>query len=553
MRKNCDFINELSPEHKLLLYCTRTCEDSLISKIVDNGIDWIYLDKLAFEYNLKQAIHWKFNLIHQKNVHPTFLQSQKDHFTKTVKGNLLLTYELLKILKILKSHEIIGIPYNGPVLAYNAYENLGLKGLSELNIFIDKNDVLKAKYLLSSLDYHLKIPLKTKNESSYIKSQREFKFINKKNKIRLNVHWIFPDVSFSFKNPTSLFNEANIQNVEINAQKIPTFSIEDSFIFLCLNFIGNPNKSLSSLSDLAGLIINNEDFNWQQIHEKATKFNIKRIVNVNYFLINCLLGVEIPPEIQNEIKSDKRAIEASNEIIKNIFSDFELKNSPIDEFINMRLKIREDIFDGIKDIFRFLFISDLEDKKLFSMPSLLLPFYSFFRPLYLIQKYGIGPFKPDIHTDFAPSPLPVVKKMLKLAEVGSEDVIYDLGCGDGRIIIMAAKEYGARGVGVDIDPEKIAESKVNANKEGVNKLTTFIRQDMAKVDLSDATVVTMFLLSSDIIKLKPKLSKLHPKTRIVSNPFCFGSWTPSKTNMVSHNGILYPLYLWNSADLDIIN
>jgi len=146
---------------------------------------------------------------------------------------------------------------------------------------------------------------------------------------------------------------------------------------------------------------------------------------------------------------------------------------------------------------------------------------------------------PDVQ--YVPTPQDVVEEMLKLADMKKEDVVYDLGCGDGRIVITAAKRYGARGVGIDIDPERIKESRANAWKEGVEKLVKFREEDLFEADIKEATVVTLYLLNSLNQKLKPKLHKdLKPGTRVVSHNFDMGEWKPEKTVQLLGSTI----YLW---------
>jgi ribosomal protein L11 methylase PrmA len=132
--------------------------------------------------------------------------------------------------------------------------------------------------------------------------------------------------------------------------------------------------------------------------------------------------------------------------------------------------------------------------------------------------------------------------------VTKNDVVYDLGCGDGRIPITAAKKYGARGVGVDIDPERIAESNANAKIAGVEKLVSFRLQDAMAVDLSPATVVTLYLLSSSNMRLRPLLTKqLRPGSRIVSHAFSMGDWQPEKVDSFEDDtGMTRTLYLWRT-------
>jgi SAM-dependent methyltransferase len=149
---------------------------------------------------------------------------------------------------------------------------------------------------------------------------------------------------------------------------------------------------------------------------------------------------------------------------------------------------------------------------------------------------------------YVPTPQEVVDRMLKLAGVSKGDVVYDLGCGDGRIPITAAKRFGATGVGVDIDPQRIAEANANAKKEGVAGQVTFLLQDALTVDVSKATVVTLYLLSASNLKLRPILTKqLKPGARIVSHSFSMGDWkADSVDTFVDSAGNTRTLYLWKT-------
>lgn len=156
--------------------------------------------------------------------------------------------------------------------------------------------------------------------------------------------------------------------------------------------------------------------------------------------------------------------------------------------------------------------------------------------------------KPDATelAPYVPSSPEVVDRMLALAKVGPNDVVYDLGCGDGRIVIAAAKKYGARGVGVDIDPQRISEAIANARKAGVEKLVTFKLQDALKTDVSEASVVTLYLLTFGNLQLRPILQQqLKPGSRIVTHNYGMGNWEPDEIDTFKDaNGGRKTLYLW---------
>jgi SAM-dependent methyltransferase len=147
--------------------------------------------------------------------------------------------------------------------------------------------------------------------------------------------------------------------------------------------------------------------------------------------------------------------------------------------------------------------------------------------------------EPDVV--FLPTPDVVAEQMLKLADVHKGDVLYDLGSGDGRIVILAAQKFGARAIGIDINPQRIKESLQNAEKAGMAGKVTFRNEDLFEADFKDATVVSLYLLPALNLKLRPKLwRELKPGTRIVSHNFDMGDWEPEKKVKLEDHTI----YLW---------
>jgi hypothetical protein len=147
---------------------------------------------------------------------------------------------------------------------------------------------------------------------------------------------------------------------------------------------------------------------------------------------------------------------------------------------------------------------------------------------------------PDVRT-----PPSTVRAMLELAGVTSRDVVYDLGSGDGRIVITAASEFGARGVGVEIDPALVAESRAAARRLGLSQRVRFVEQDLFQTDLREATVITLYLSVEVNRRLRPKLlAELAPGSRIVSHDFDMGDWMPDRVVRVQGDGRERVLYLW---------
>ncbi|MGE0758813.1 MAG: methyltransferase domain-containing protein [Pirellulaceae bacterium] len=149
---------------------------------------------------------------------------------------------------------------------------------------------------------------------------------------------------------------------------------------------------------------------------------------------------------------------------------------------------------------------------------------------------------------FVPTPHDVVAKMLDMAKVSKTDVVYDLGCGDGRIVVTAAKQLGARGIGFDINPVRVKESLENVRKNGVEKLVQIKEDDIFTLDLSQASVVTLYLLPSLNVKLIPQLEKLKPGSRIVSHDFDMEGVKPDQvvTIVSKEDDVEHQIYLWTT-------
>jgi SAM-dependent methyltransferase len=146
---------------------------------------------------------------------------------------------------------------------------------------------------------------------------------------------------------------------------------------------------------------------------------------------------------------------------------------------------------------------------------------------------------PDLPTPYLPSTTVAVDEMLRLASVGPADLVADLGSGDGRVVISAARDYGARGLGIELDAKLVAESRANARQAGVERLVTFRQGDVLEADYGDATVVTLYLLPNLVEKLKPRLLALKPGTRIVAHDYGFKDWKPDRQILISKSYMLY--------------
>jgi predicted O-methyltransferase YrrM len=146
---------------------------------------------------------------------------------------------------------------------------------------------------------------------------------------------------------------------------------------------------------------------------------------------------------------------------------------------------------------------------------------------------------------YVPTHEDIVTEMLSMARVGPNDVLYDLGSGDGRIVIAAARRFGTRGVGYDIDPDRVREANANARRAGVTDKVRFVQGDIFDADIKDATVVTLYLLPDINLRLRPKLlGELKPGTRVVSHNYDMGDWVPEQSKRMDVQGTDHFVYFW---------
>lgn len=152
--------------------------------------------------------------------------------------------------------------------------------------------------------------------------------------------------------------------------------------------------------------------------------------------------------------------------------------------------------------------------------------------------------EPKLDVPYVPTPTAVVDAMLAMAKVKGDDVLYDLGSGDGRIPITAATKFGTRGVGIDLNPVRIEEANENAKKANVTDKVRFIEGDIFKEDFSEATVVTLYLLPDVNLKLKPTIQSMKPGTRVVSHNYDMGEWDPEDSRKITVDGTIHYVYFW---------
>lgn len=342
-------------EQKLLLLCARTHLNSEIkSQLFDllrNDLNWEWLVKFAEIHRLIPLLYWNLKEF-QSKIPETVFMSLKKKFYENGKKNLLMLGELIKLLNLFENYGLTVIPYKGPLLAISVYKNLFLRQFDDIDIYLNKKDVLKVKDILKINDYLPQFDLKGFNESKFISSQREYKFFNPENNIMIEIHWHFQGVSFSLSKDICYFGDSeNIKQITINNKKILSISPDNMLLILCIHTSGHLWERLSWICDISEMIQSHE-INWDYVLKTATKLGINRIVLINLLLARDLLDLKLPPYIEKSVHSKNIKI-LSFKITRKIFNP---SSDNILKSIELRFKIRERRIDRIKDILKIMFL-----------------------------------------------------------------------------------------------------------------------------------------------------------------------------------------------------
>lgn len=378
---------QLKTEDEFLLCCTRTKIDPKIVEklevLLKNDLEWEYLIDLAYNNSLGSLLYFQLSQLCSEKVPKHFMNQLKDHYYFNVRKNLLMMSELFKILDLFESEEIKAIPYKGPVLANQVYGNISLREFSDLDIFIDKKDVLLAIEILVSAGYEPKLKFDKKREFEYLKLQREYQFFNKERKITVEIQWNLFDISLSFPNkPIFAMDQIESEVKEIN-RAFSSFSDEDILLILSLHTVTHLWSKLSWICDIAELIKNSQELQWDEILKKAQYLAVERILYLNLDLVSTLFDVDLPPHIHDKIENDVKIQSLKGDVMKIIF------DRDNHDFINsffLRFKIREKNINKINDFLKIMFVPTSTEWEIFqkSLPLYLL--YALVRPMQIFNK-----------------------------------------------------------------------------------------------------------------------------------------------------------------------
>ena len=538
------------PEHNLILCSARRALDperrARLRTLTQESLDWFLVLGTAGDQGVEPLLYWHLNSTGGVVVPPIWSDFLKRAFERNARRNLYMSGQLLRVLDSFEANGVCGIPYKGPTLAALAYGNLALRASGDLDILVRQRDLPRAQELLLALGYSIDLGWMGNPAKHSERIPGQYRFSWDYGRVLVELHT--ERTLRYFPAPLDMDHlEKRLKPIPLGGREVPTFSPEDLLTVLCVHGAKHFWDRLQWIADIAELAELPRGINWSLAIERAGQMQSRRMLFLGLSLAHELLGANLPEEVLWQIERDRPVQSLAAQVRALLFRGDEASPNAVRRML-FRIRTREKVSAGLRYFCRLATAPTEEDWSRLRLPSFLSPLYVVIRPLHLMRRYGLGlRHRPSRDLAwFLPTPTSIAERMLELAQVRSNDVLYDLGCGNGQIVVTAAKRYGIRCVGVDIDPQRIAEAKANARREGVKHLVKFLQQDAKTAVVTPATIVTLYLTELGSAKVGQRLNgQLRPGTRVVSRDCEIPGWVPEKTESVELPGSpSTTLYLW---------
>lgn len=532
-----------SPEHQLLLQCSKARIDAqsaeAIGTLCGAPLDWDQIFIAASRHGVLGLLYHRLHETCPELVPGQAFDFLRDCSQKTAERNRYLSEELRRILKQFRAEQISALPFDGPLLVATVYGDASLRESKSLSFFVPANQGMKAKELLLAQGYRREYTWDQRRETA------EWMFLRMMGLDREDgVHvWLYSELNPGGFNPALRLRSLRpaVASFSIAGENIESLSAEDLLLHICAEAAESMlSPRLLPIVDIAWLSERGTALDSRRLLQRSDFLGMRRRLAMGLLLARDLLGARVAEELGAHFLSDPEAKQLAASFSASLFSDQDIVPGTRARLFT-RMRSRERMRDKATVLARFAINPTREDWSLIALPA---PLYFLWKPLRILASRA-GLVSSKHLAVFMPTPVEVAEEMLNIAEVGPGDTIYDLGCGDGRIVILAARQRGARGVGVDLDPDRVEEANANARKAGVEHLVKFVRQDVMEVDLSSASVVSLFLSPQANLMLRPKLQRQLPvNARVVSRSHDMGNWPPNRTKLVACDGALSRIHLW---------
>ena len=387
------------PEIELLLCCARRDVDAAIAgrirDLVMKPIDWEYLLRTAFAHGVMPLLYKNLNEVCPDAVPGAVRDKTRETFQAHVQRNLFLTAELLKLVQEFADHGIAALPYKGPVLAASVYGDISLRSFTDLDILVDKGDVLRAKDLILSRGYRLSKPLTNRQEAARLRSRNEkdLAFVDLDDFVKVELHWEVASLALFPFETKALWER--LEEIDIGGTRVFNLPPEDLLLTLCVHGAKHFFARLEWICDIAELLAANPRIRWDAVIEQATRLRTRRMLFLGLVLARDLLGSDLPAEVLQGIQADRETGLLGSKVQAALFSEMDSSSTVFkrDAYV---IALREGWRDRtwlrvyyLADYLVALVKPNAADRGAVQIPSVLSFLYYLLRPMRLIKVYGV--------------------------------------------------------------------------------------------------------------------------------------------------------------------
>jgi hypothetical protein len=393
-----DALETGNPEIELILCCARTelddCLTSNIKVLLEQKLDWHYLLNIAAKQGVLPLVYFNLNHTFSQQVPVEILDQLHQYFQTNIQRNLLITAELIKILKALEAKQIEAITFKGPSLAIKAYGQLALRQFCDLDIFIEEQNSLEVVNLLVFLGYQLPDPIAQLASRPYMayqefleseETQKKYNLFHVKKNITIDLQWSLTERRIDHFFPVNFQHiNSNSSSIYLGTTEIKQFSPEDMLLYLCFHGSKHCWSELKWICDVAEFIRSNSEINWQLVTLRAKEWKIERMLNLGLYLVENILKIELSETIKQNVEIDEVVIALANKVRCSIFENSLTEKEKIAFRFRLRKQLSEQIFYFVDVLFTPT--SKEWDFLSFTLPKSLSFFYRLLRPYRLATK-----------------------------------------------------------------------------------------------------------------------------------------------------------------------
>lgn len=376
------------PEHELVVCCSRTQVDkqmcTQIKTLLENGIDWDYLYRFARRHFVLPLLYYHLSTIAPASVPPGELNQLRNDFQKNLGRNLYLTGELVRILKDFESAGIEAIPYKGPALTISAYGKLDLRRFVDLDIMVRKADVLRAKELLIAQGYRCGTAWTSAQESLLLRSQHNLTLSRDHGRMIVELHWeVAPELFATSFQAEQLWGR--LEAIKINGFAVPTLSVEDLLLSLCVHGSKHLWTRLAWICDVSELLKTRKDLDWAALCARAHFTGTERMMFLGFYLAHSFFDAPLPDDLKSRVLSDKTIKSLAQKVAVAVFCGTEPVLPTLGQSFGFNMRLRESWRLRVRYC-RFLFKPTDGDLRALNLPGSLTFAYYIMRPFRLLRE-----------------------------------------------------------------------------------------------------------------------------------------------------------------------